>query len=156
MALSLLGTYNPPTHEALAERALRNPASTVWLDHVCVLTAHFERSVAFYVGVLGLTLRTIEAHPLFPTRLRALLIDAEGRDIIELLESETQEGCERRRASRQIIGQVGFPAAVPLMAPVARPARLSRHPAQGGCRALVYPGCRRRGPQNCPPSPACS
>ncbi|HYE95944.1 MAG TPA: VOC family protein [Rubricoccaceae bacterium] len=73
----------------LAERALRKPSSTIWLHHVCVVTRHFDAALAFYVGTLGLTLRTVEAHPVFPSRLRARLVDAEGRDVLELLEAGT-------------------------------------------------------------------
>ena len=70
------------------ERALRTPSSTVWLGHVCVATPRFEEALAFYVGTVGLAVRTIETHPLYPSQLRALLVDAEGRDVLELLEAE--------------------------------------------------------------------
>ena len=85
----------------LAERALRQPATTVWLDHVSLVTARFEAALEFYVSVIGLQLRTIEAHPAQPTRLRAVFIDAEGRDVLELVEAAEDEAAPAR-------GHLGF------------------------------------------------
>ena len=75
------------TPQQLAERALRRPSSAIWLNHVCVATADFDAALNFYVGTLGLSLRTVETHPVNGTRLRAILTDAEDRDILELLEA---------------------------------------------------------------------
>ncbi|MEM1042347.1 MAG: hypothetical protein AAGI91_06910 [Bacteroidota bacterium] len=73
--------------ERILERAIRNPSSTVWLGPVRVITPRFEEALDFYSGTLGLSLRTVERHPLHIDRLRAVLIDAEGRDMIELVET---------------------------------------------------------------------
>lgn len=77
-----------PTPANLIERALKKPASTIWLGHVGVRTARFDEALAFYNGTLGLTLRAIESVPTDPGRLRALFVDAEGHDVLELLEHE--------------------------------------------------------------------
>lgn len=77
------------THEYLAERALRRPSSTIWLNHVCVSTSQFDTALNFYVATLGLSLRTVELDPTEPTRLHAILVDAEDRDVLELIEADT-------------------------------------------------------------------
>lgn len=77
------------THEYLAERALRRPSSTIWLNHVRVCTTQFEKALDFYVSTLGLSLRTVELDPTKPSRLHAILVDAEDRDVLELVESDT-------------------------------------------------------------------
>ncbi len=74
------------THEQLAERALRRPSSTIWLHQVRVTTRHLDEALAFYVTTLGLTLRAVELDPAHPTRLRAILVDAEERDVLEIVE----------------------------------------------------------------------
>ena len=76
------------THEYLAERALRRPSSTIWLNHVCVSTTQFDEALNFYVATLGLSLRTVELDPTEPSRLHAVLVDAEDRDVLELVESD--------------------------------------------------------------------
>ncbi len=76
------------THEYLAERALRRPSSTIWLNHVCVTTTQFDEALNFYVATLGLSLRTVELDPTQPSRLRAVLVDAEDRDVLELIEGD--------------------------------------------------------------------
>ncbi len=77
---------------SVLDRALRNPSSTVWLGPVRVVTPRFEDALGFYSGTLGLSMRTVERHPLHPTRLRAVLIDAEGHDMIELVETASERG----------------------------------------------------------------
>lgn len=76
------------THAYLAERALRRPSSTIWLNHVCVTTTQFDEALNFYVATLGLSLRTVELDPTQPGRLRAVLVDAEDRDVLELIEGD--------------------------------------------------------------------
>ncbi len=76
------------THEHLAERALRRPSSTIWLNHVRVSTTQFEKALDFYVSTLGLSLRAVELDPTEPSRLHAILVDAEDRDVLELVESD--------------------------------------------------------------------
>ncbi|CAN5595463.1 hypothetical protein BH23BAC4_BH23BAC4_11010 [soil metagenome] len=95
--LSVSQPYSDPL--VLAERALRNPTSTIWLDGICLATGRFEESLAFYVGTLGLALRTIESDPARPGQLRALLIDAEGRDVLEICE-DTPGDAGRRSLAR--------------------------------------------------------
>ena len=76
------------SHEYLAERALRRPSSTIWLNHVCVSTTQFEKALDFYVSTLGLSLRTVELDPTDPSRLHAILVDAEDHDVLELVEAD--------------------------------------------------------------------
>lgn len=59
----------------------------IWLSHVQVTTRHLDEALDFYVNTLGLTLRTLELDPAHPTRLRAILVDAEERDVLELAEA---------------------------------------------------------------------
>ena len=70
-----------------AERALRKPSSAVWLRSVCVRTTRFDEALDFYVTALGLTLGDIGVHPL-TARTRAKLLDAEGHEVFELVDSE--------------------------------------------------------------------
>jgi catechol 2,3-dioxygenase-like lactoylglutathione lyase family enzyme len=77
-----------PSAIELAERAIRRPSSTIWLHRVRVVTRHFDDSLSFYVGTLGLTLRAVDLDPARPAHVRAILIDAEGRDVIELVEAD--------------------------------------------------------------------
>ncbi len=77
----------PTSPQSVLERAIKNPSSTVWLGPVRVVTPRFEDALGFYSGTLGLGLRTVERHPLHADRLRAVLIDAEGHDMIELVET---------------------------------------------------------------------
>ena len=70
-----------------AERALRRPSSAVWLRSVCVRTTRFDQALDFYVTALGLTLGGLGVHPL-TAQPRAQLLDAEGHQVFELVESE--------------------------------------------------------------------
>lgn len=70
-----------------AERAFRKPSSAVWLRSVCVRTARFEEALQFYVNALGLTLGDVVVHPT-TTVARATLLDAEGREVLTLVESD--------------------------------------------------------------------
>lgn len=69
-----------------AERTLRKPSSAVWLRSVCVRTARFDDALDFYVSALGLTLGGLGVHPL-TAQPRAQLLDAEGNEVFELVES---------------------------------------------------------------------
>ena len=73
-----------------AERALLKPSSAVWLRGVCVRTARFDEALEFYVATLGLTLGGLGVHPL-TARPRAQLLDAEGHQVLELVESDGAE-----------------------------------------------------------------
>ena len=77
----------PTSSRSILERALKTPSSTIWLGHVCVTTTRFEEALGFYAGTLGLSMRTVERHPVHFDRLRAVMIDAEGRDVLELVEA---------------------------------------------------------------------
>ena len=65
-----------------------NPTSGVpiRLTHAALVTSTLDPSIRFYVDVLGLHLRVKEEDPLRPGRMRAMLTDVEGNDIIELIE----------------------------------------------------------------------
>lgn len=69
-----------------AERALRKPSSAIWLRSVCVRTTRFDEALAFYVNTLGLTLGAVGVHPV-TTQPRAQMLDAEGHQVFELVES---------------------------------------------------------------------
>ena len=73
-----------------AERALRKPSSAVWLRGVCIRTTRFDQALDFYVTSLGLTLGAVGVHPL-TAQPRAQLLDAEGRQVFELVESTGEE-----------------------------------------------------------------
>lgn len=61
-------------------------ATPIRLDHAAVVTTQFGPAVRFYTELLGLHLRIIEDDPVREGRKRALLIDADGRDALELIE----------------------------------------------------------------------
>jgi len=77
-----------PATPALAERAIRRPSSTIWLHRIRVVSRCFDDALQFYAGTLGLTLRNVDMDPVRPAHLRAILTDAEGRDVIELVEGD--------------------------------------------------------------------
>lgn len=68
--------------------ASTTPVATapVRLDHASIMTTDLEEAVAFYVDILGLTLRTIEDDPVREGRQRAMLVDSEGHDVMEIIE----------------------------------------------------------------------
>ncbi len=86
-----------PTSAALdspfrqAERTFRRPSSAVWLRAVALRTPRFDAALAFYVTTLGLTLGGLDVHPV-SARTSARLLDAEGRDVFELIDDETATG----------------------------------------------------------------
>ena len=87
----LPSSRRPATSQQLAERVLRRPSSAIWLSHVSVSTRRFDDALTFYVSTLGLALRTVELDPVCPTRLRAVLVDAEDRDVLELVQRTDAE-----------------------------------------------------------------
>lgn len=95
-------TDAPTTSRSILERAIKNPSSTIWLGHVCLTTPRFEEALGFYAGTLGLSMRTVERHPVHFDRLRAVMIDAEGRDVLELVEADA--GAEPDAS----VSQLGF------------------------------------------------
>ena len=64
----------------------RTTTPMIWLDHASIMTMKLEQSIAFYVDVLGLTLRCIEPDPIREGRSRAMLVDTDGRDVLEIIE----------------------------------------------------------------------
>lgn len=84
MPLSLRSLDSPLRQ---AERTLRRPSSAVWLQSVTVRTTRFDDALAFYVNLIGLTLGGVEVHPL-TAQPRARMLDGEGRDVFELIETE--------------------------------------------------------------------
>jgi len=60
----------------------------VRLDHASVMTTDLDAAIDFYVDLIGLTLRTVEDDPVREGRQRAMLTDAQDRDVIELIEME--------------------------------------------------------------------
>ena len=97
-----VATDTPTSSRSILERALKNPSSTIWLGHICVTTSRFEEALGFYTGTLGLSMRTVERHPVHFDRLRAVMIDAEGRDVLELVEARD---ASERAAS---VSRLGF------------------------------------------------
>lgn len=58
----------------------------VELDHASVMTTDLDAAVAFYVDLLGLTLRVVEDDPVREGRQRAMLTDRHGHDVMEIIE----------------------------------------------------------------------
>jgi glyoxylase I family protein len=52
------------------------------------MTTDLDAAVDFYVDLIGLSLRTVEDDPVRDGRQRAMLTDAQDRDVIELIEME--------------------------------------------------------------------
>ena len=61
-------------------------SGAIQLTHAAIVTLNLDRSIAFYTDILGLSLRVREEDPLRKGRQRAMLIDAAGTDIIEVIE----------------------------------------------------------------------
>jgi glyoxylase I family protein len=68
---------------ALMDKA-RKPM--IRLDHASVMTTTLEPAIAFYTDVLGLSLHVIEDDPIRKGRLRAMLSDSHGADVLEIIE----------------------------------------------------------------------
>lgn len=58
----------------------------IGMDHAAVTTRDLSAAVDFYCEILGLVLRAIEDDPLREGHRRAILCDASGRDVVELIE----------------------------------------------------------------------
>ena len=61
-------------------------ATPILLDHAAIMTTRLDPAVRFYVDVLGLALRTIEDDPIREGRRRAMLVDRDGREVLEIIE----------------------------------------------------------------------
>lgn len=62
------------------------PAAPILLDHAAIMTTQLDPAIRFYVDVLGLSLRTIEDDPIREGRRRAMLVDRDGREVLEIIE----------------------------------------------------------------------
>ncbi len=79
-----MATKNPSTPDSTISTDVR-------LDHASVMTSDLDEAVSFYVDVIGLSLRTVEDDPVRDGRERAMLTDAQGGDVIELIEMEEMQ-----------------------------------------------------------------
>ena len=61
-------------------------SARVRLDHAAVMTTDLPRAVDFYTDVLGLVLDRTEDDPIRRGRRRAMLCDAGGHEVLELIE----------------------------------------------------------------------
>ena len=61
-------------------------APLVLLDHAAIMTTQLEPAIRFYVEMLGLSLKTVEADPIRKGRQRAMLTDQNGREVLEIIE----------------------------------------------------------------------
>ena len=66
-------------------------SADVRLDHASVMTTDLDAAIDFYVDLIGLSLRTVEDDPIRDGRRRAMLTDAQDRDVIELIEMEEMQ-----------------------------------------------------------------
>lgn len=78
----------------------------IWLDHASIMTTTLEPSIAFYVDILGLSLRIIEDDPIRDGRRRAMLTDSHQRDVLEII--EMQEMIHRTIPGRGSLHHLGF------------------------------------------------
>ena len=60
--------------------------TAIRLTHAAIMTARLDGAVAFYRDLLGLGVRSIEDDPIRKGRKRAMLVDVDGKDIIEIIE----------------------------------------------------------------------
>jgi glyoxylase I family protein len=61
-------------------------APVVRLDHASIITTSLTDAIRFYVDLLGLRLRVVEDDPIRPGRRRAMLVDQDARDVVEIIE----------------------------------------------------------------------
>jgi glyoxylase I family protein len=78
---------------ATTNQSTRNAqlSGDVRLDHASVMTTDLDAAIDFYVDLIGLSLRTVEDDPVRDGRKRAMLTDAQDRDVIELIEMEEMQ-----------------------------------------------------------------
>lgn len=77
---------NPQKTQTPREKRQKSSPPSIRLDHASIVTTSFEPAIGFYVDLLGLRLRTVEQDPIREGRRRAMLTDAEGSDVLELME----------------------------------------------------------------------
>ena len=67
-------------------RRLTRASTSIRLTHAAVMTANLDIALHFYVHILGLSVRTREEDPIRRGRMRAMLVDTEGADVVEIIE----------------------------------------------------------------------
>lgn len=72
--------------ESEASNKSSSSSSALRLTHAAVMSTQLDRAVSFYCDVIGLTLRAIEADPIRRGRRRALLMDGQRREVLEIIE----------------------------------------------------------------------
>ncbi len=60
--------------------------SPIRLSHAALMTTQLDAAIDFYVELLNLTLRVVEDDPIRKGRRRAMLADAAGGDVVEIIE----------------------------------------------------------------------
>jgi len=68
------------------DRTDRAVTPRILLDHAAIMTGDLDASTAFYVTLIGLNLRVVEPDPIRVGRMRAMLVDSEDRDVLEIIE----------------------------------------------------------------------
>ncbi len=58
----------------------------IQLTHAALMTKDLQEAIAFYTDVLGLALKVEELDPIRKGHRRAMLVDASGQEVIELIE----------------------------------------------------------------------
>lgn len=58
------------------------------LNHAAIVTTRLDDAVAFYTGLLGLSLRIVEEDPIRRGRRRAMLTDHQDGDVLEIIEMQ--------------------------------------------------------------------
>jgi glyoxylase I family protein len=61
-------------------------SAAIQLTHAAIMTVHLEQALHFYVHILGLSVRVREEDPIRKGRMRAMLVDMDGRDVMEIIE----------------------------------------------------------------------
>jgi glyoxylase I family protein len=68
-----------------------SPPIDARLNHASVMTTDLDAAIAFYVDLLGLSLRSVEDDPVREGRQRALLGDGNAHPVVELIEMPEME-----------------------------------------------------------------
>lgn len=63
-----------------------NGSARLKLTHAAVMSTQLDRAIEFYCDVIGLSLGRVEADPIRKGRRRALLIDGDGSEMLEIIE----------------------------------------------------------------------
>ncbi len=71
---------------SLASTRTPRAGVAIQLTHAAIMTANLEQAMFFYVHILGLSVRVREEDPIRKGRMRAMLVDMAGRDVIEIIE----------------------------------------------------------------------